>query len=174
MTHEDLVKRAERWLRNTIGCGVVLTEAASGSETPDAIGWKGGYSHLVECKTSRADFRSDKKKMFRKHLWLSMGAYKWYLTPKGLLKPEEVSEQWGLLEVRGRTIRKIKKGETESTGIIKPGSYSTTAEIKLLLSELRLYQLASQGTRLCKTKRTENLLGIFCSPDRFDKCQSPL
>ena len=39
MTHGDLVKRAGRWLRNTLHCGVVFEEMVSIiPEIPDAIG----------------------------------------------------------------------------------------------------------------------------------------
>jgi hypothetical protein len=53
-THANLVLSAARWLRNTKGCTVVFTEfAATGNETPDAIGFQGERSILVECKVSR-------------------------------------------------------------------------------------------------------------------------
>lgn len=35
MTHVELVERAERWLRNTRKCSVVLTELCTGMEVPD-------------------------------------------------------------------------------------------------------------------------------------------
>ena len=57
MTHEDLRKRAVRWLTNTKHCGVVLSEIVSAcSEIPDAVGWHGHFSYSVECKVSRSDF----------------------------------------------------------------------------------------------------------------------
>lgn len=65
-THADLVAPAARWLKGTVRCGVVLTEAPSmDGESPDAIGWRSGYSVLVECKASRADFLADSRKPHR-------------------------------------------------------------------------------------------------------------
>lgn len=75
--HEELCKRAARWLSGTMRCEPVFTRAASCSEIPDAIGWTSRYqfsgSIVVECKASRADFYADKKKSIfwehSKHLW---------------------------------------------------------------------------------------------------------
>ena len=68
VTHAELVERAVRWLRGTMGCGVVLCERDAGvGEIPDAIGWRlrDVASHLVECKVTRADFFADLKKQHR-------------------------------------------------------------------------------------------------------------
>jgi hypothetical protein len=111
MTHDELVQRAARWLKNTQRCGVVLTEFVSYSpETPDAIGWKNGglWSYLVECKTSLGDFYADAKKPGRSLRRLAgLGRERYYMTPKGLLDVERVRRNrpgWGLLEVCGRRV----------------------------------------------------------------------
>ena len=111
-THEDLVEIAARWLQNHHRCGLVITEMGSGcAECPDAIGWvSGGMSHLVECKTSRADFLADRDKWFRREdigQTHAAGNFRWYLTPPGLVQPCEIKGQWGLLEVHGRSVREI-------------------------------------------------------------------
>lgn len=101
MTHAALVQLAARWLEKTRGCGLVLTEFTCATmETPDAIGWRisEGWSVLVECKTSRADFRRDLLKPSRVDLALAIGQERWYLTTPGLIRPEELPETWGLLE----------------------------------------------------------------------------
>src|SRR4051794_14342069 len=99
MTHQDLIKVAQRWLTNTAHCAVVLTElSTSAGEIPDAIGWYGRNSILVECKISRGDFFADKDKPSRRAERV-LGGKRFYLTPKGLVEPEEVPEGWGLLEV---------------------------------------------------------------------------
>ncbi len=72
-------------------------------ELPDAIGWKRGWSILVECKVSRGDFLRDKHKVARQRV--GMGQSRYFMTPKGLLKPEELPPGWGLLEVCGRVVR---------------------------------------------------------------------
>jgi hypothetical protein len=109
VTHADLVNRAEWWLRNTMGCGLVLTERACGGimEIPDAIGWAGALdSILVECKTSRSDFTRDRHKPFRNGS-PSLGRRRFFLTPERLLEGVALPEGWGLIEVRGAIIRKI-------------------------------------------------------------------
>ena len=68
--HHALCDVAERWLRNAMGCRIVLGGVASTREIPDAIGWsnsyKGGYgSIVVECKRSMSDFYRDRKKKIR-------------------------------------------------------------------------------------------------------------
>lgn len=117
MTHDDLVKRAARWLKNSKRCGVVLSEFHSASsEVPDAIGWVNGgkWSYLVECKTSLTDFYADGRKRahrMRKY-YAGLGRERYYLAPKGLLDAERVKRNrpgWGLLEVCGRQIRRKLK-----------------------------------------------------------------
>jgi hypothetical protein len=101
VTHRQLVTRAGRWLSGNQKCGVVLMESSTSAyECPDAIGWRGGnHSILVEVKVSRSDFFADKNKVFRVRPKLGMGAYRYFLTPVGLVHPEEVPQGWGLLEL---------------------------------------------------------------------------
>ena len=71
--HHALCDVAERWLRNAMGCKIVLGGVASCREIPDAIGWshsyRGGYgSIVVECKRSMSDFYRDRKKNLRTRL----------------------------------------------------------------------------------------------------------
>ncbi|MCP3944994.1 MAG: hypothetical protein GY710_26450 [Desulfobacteraceae bacterium] len=64
-THDELIKIAEKWLLKR--CGFAFRELTTfASETPDVIGFRQGESILIECKTSRADFHADKKKIFRR------------------------------------------------------------------------------------------------------------
>lgn len=111
--HDILVQRAVRWLRGHHRCRVVLAEIVCQSVPmiPDAIGWNGDgrWSVLVECKTSRADFRADADKPYRRagrgkddeH----PGQERWFMTPPGLLKLEELPEGWGLAEVGDKSVR---------------------------------------------------------------------
>ena len=106
ISHKELVKQAGLWLRNnTRTHTVVITElATSSSETPDAIGFSAqGYSTLIECKTSRPDFHADKKKYFRRNMDYGMGHKRYFMAPIGLLKPEELPENWGLIEIYAKT-----------------------------------------------------------------------
>jgi hypothetical protein len=99
MNHSELVERASVWLANTKRCSVVITEMGSGFEIPDAIGWSGSFSALVECKTSRSDFRNDHFKSVRRMSRLGMGAKRYFLVPPKMLDfaKENLYEGWGLL-----------------------------------------------------------------------------
>jgi len=102
MTHADLCVLASKWLRNKCGCGVVAQEVVSNThsrETPDAIGWRSDYSVLIECKTSRADFLADKRKVFRKVSENGMGNFRFYLCPEWLINCDDLPPKWGLLHV---------------------------------------------------------------------------
>lgn len=109
MTHKELVLRAERWLRNTRKCSVVLTERRSYShECPDAIGWyRGGWSILIECKASIGDFYSDRRKQWRQPDTIAMGQERWYLTEPGVLKADLLPGGWGLIEAGVRVKRVV-------------------------------------------------------------------
>lgn len=144
-THNELVKRAVRWLRNTAKCSVVVSELVTIlREIPDAIGWKGGLSILVECKVTRADYYADKQKSIRIGSRLypeideGMGRERYYLAPKGVLVHKNIPDGWGLLEmsVSGR-VRKV---------VPAPVRIQTNAalrnEMRLMSSALRRYQEA--------------------------------
>lgn len=108
MTHQDLVQRAERWLRGTMRCGAVITKwVCYNNEMPDAIGWTTRSSILVECKTTRTDFLQDQKKPFRRYPEQGMGDFRFYMTPPGLINVDELPERWGLLAARPKQIRVI-------------------------------------------------------------------
>lgn len=104
-SHSELVKIAVRYLRGTVGCHAVIAELrmnnySTSLEVPDAIGWIfNSSSVLVECKASRADFHADKLKIFRKIEKQGLGRHRYFMAPQGMLKPEEMPNGWGLLEV---------------------------------------------------------------------------
>lgn len=115
MTHAELVGRAVHWLRGQ-GCWVVLTPAGGMHlrEIPDAIGWTGrGWSTLIEAKASRSDFLRDQKKPHR--LLVGMGNERWYITPPGLIRRDEVPGGWGLLECHPTLIRQVSYAPRRST-----------------------------------------------------------
>ena len=90
MTHEDLRKRAVRWLTNTKHCGVVLSEIVSAcSEIPDAVGWHGHFSYSVECKVSRSDFLRNGDKIHSR-TGRGVGQLRYFLVPRGLIQPNEL------------------------------------------------------------------------------------
>ena len=104
--HKELVEQAGVWLRNyTQTHTIVITELrTSCTETPDAMVFSAqGGTTLIECKSSRADFLADKKKHFRRYPENGMGDHRYFMAPVGLLKPEELPENWGLIEVYEKT-----------------------------------------------------------------------
>jgi hypothetical protein len=133
MTHAQLVERAVRWLRY-YRCGVVLSEQACISgEMPDAIGWKQAcHSVLVECKVTRADFLADRVKPFRQKPEKGVGSERFYLTPPGLIAPEELPAGWGLLELRRGRIEMLHPSEKN----LRTAS-GFRCEMNLLLASLR-------------------------------------
>lgn len=131
ITHALLIEHAAKWLQKK-GCAVVITDMShGGAETADAIGWRGRFSILVECKASRADFLADARKSFRRFPPQGMGAKRYFCTMRGLLKPEELPSGWGLLEWDGRKLRIAKEADHQSH---EPGARE---EISLLLSAMR-------------------------------------
>lgn len=137
MTHEELVKLAERWLRRHERCAVVLADVRSVSvnEQPDAIGWDlSGWSTVIECKASRPDFLRDRKKWFRARPEQGMGIRRFFLAPSGMLLPIELPERWGLLEAvaasRGPRVRMTSVGQPFE-------SYYARGEKALLVTAVR-------------------------------------
>lgn len=98
MSHALCVKMASEYMRKR--ADVVLPEFFShNSELPDVIAFKGSISTVIECKVSRSDFQKDKYKPFRINSAQGMGDYRYYCAPKDLIKPEELPQGWGLLEI---------------------------------------------------------------------------
>jgi len=131
--HDELVARAARWLLGTGRCRLVLTEKVGpAGERPNATGWcASGKSILIECKTSRADYQADQKKIWRRAN-ITMAEFRYYMTMPGLLEPLDLPSGWGLLEVLPKIVRVSK------VAIYMPMSlYARNAERMMLISEAR-------------------------------------
>lgn len=149
MTHAELVIIAERWLLNAKSCGFVFRELHhfGSPEIPDALGFEPGNgceqgTILVECKASRADFLSDAKKTFRKRSEAGVGAYRFYLSPTGIIQPEDLPEKWGLVWVgkRGKAQQMVgPKGNawSHSGGDFHFAHRNLDAEWSMMASALR-------------------------------------
>lgn len=109
MTHAECVAHAARYLSKR--CNVVLPEFYThNAELPDVIGFKNHISTVIECKISRGDFFSDRKKPFRIDSKKGMGDYRYFCVPKGLVSKEEVPENWGLLYIYpSGQVREVKQ-----------------------------------------------------------------
>lgn len=138
-THGHLVLRAERWLRQSAGCSVVLRDPmrTHNQEQPDAIGWRDHVSILVEVKVSRDDFLADAKKPFRLQPEKGMGDWRLYLCPPELIQPDELPPGWGLLWATARTVRRIHGLPRGNWWGQPPLAGNKQAETVLLKSALR-------------------------------------
>ena len=118
LTHADLVTKGIKWLRSQGGkqwsAPLAFGEiVAVGNEIPDVIGFSSNGSTLIECKTSKSDFKRDKKKMFRSVPQMGMGKYRFYMCPTGLIEKNELPDNWGLIYVSEKGVAKL---------IVKPKS----------------------------------------------------
>jgi len=141
ISHSELIIRAERLMRNTFHCRAILTELTAytrSRETPDAIGWVRNWSILIECKTSRSDFRADKRKLSRKYI-SGLGHWKIYLTPFGLLDGLDIPAGWGLYEVYGKNIR-YNRGVKYVNTAQPPNQSCRDSEVALLVSALSRFK----------------------------------
>jgi hypothetical protein len=152
-THRHLVTLAARWLRDRQHCSVIITEMTTyARETPDAIGWHGHQSTLIECKASRDDFMANRNK----NSGPGMGHYRLFLMPQGLVTPSEVPDGWGLLEWDGRMIRTIVSAHARK-------DYSRDDELLLLLSAIRRVGPSATGVSCrmyCIETKNRATLGI--------------
>lgn len=157
MTHARLVERAVGWLRR-YRCGVVLSEQACVSgEMPDAIGWKHAcHSVLVECKVTRADFLADRAKPFRQKPEKGVGSERFYLTPAGLAKIEELPNGWGLLE--------LKRGRVEMVHASARSLRTATGfryEMNLLLASLRRVEVRIEPQSITDFLKWKNRMAEY-------------
>jgi hypothetical protein len=157
MTHSQLVEKAVRWLRH-YRCGVVLSEQACVSgEMPDAIGWKRACrSVLVECKATRADFLADRTKPFRLKPEQGVGSERFYLTPAGLVRCEELPAGWGLLEVQGRAVEIVHLSAKNLRSTAGFGY-----EMNLLLASLRRVEVRIEPQSITDFLKWKNRMAEY-------------
>lgn len=144
---------ARNWLKKERRA-VVVSEIASGSEQPDALGWRGTETTLIECKASRADFLADRKKFFRRNLWQGIGDFRYYLAPVGVVRETDaLPEGFGLLEVNPVTGKIQKRIQAR-----RQPEKATRREVAILLSLIRrIGQTQPQGCSIsCYTYETKN------------------
>lgn len=116
LTHRAVSKLAGLYLKNKgiqpfHKCTYVAYEYERVGEKPDAFGFSCGSTQLIEVKLSRSDFFTDQKKYWRKNRDKGIGRFRSYLCPVGLISPEEVPENRGLLYFNNEGI---------ITSIVKP------------------------------------------------------
>lgn len=96
LTHTTLTEIAYKWALKRFPVAYKEMKSIT-SEIPDVIGFRSGESIVIEVKISRGDFLRDFKKPHR--LGNALGKYRFYCCPEGLVKSEEMPENWGLIEV---------------------------------------------------------------------------
>jgi hypothetical protein len=149
-THVELVDIAAKWLRRRHS--VVITEMAGQPEEPDAIGFKGSHTTLIECKTSHSDFLADIRKPARQTWRRGMGDQRYYLCEPDVIPLDEVPKQWGLLTWNGKKVRTLKPADAT----IREKDWRS--EMRLLLSCVRrIGALAPRGVSVkCYVYKTRN------------------
>jgi hypothetical protein len=158
VTHAQLIKLTESWLRQR-RCRIVLSEQTVDSgEVPDVIGWTADcHSFVVECKVSRADFFADQKKLVRLKPELGMGCERYYCTPRGLLRAEELPDKWGLLEAHGKKVILLAKpharGQRTNAGLM--------AEMELLLASLRRVEIRIEPQTITEFLKWKNRMAEY-------------
>jgi len=158
VTHAQLIKAAEGWLRSR-RCRIVLSEqTADSGEVPDVIGWRPDCRSLViECKVSRADFFGDQNKLVRRKPHQGMGCERYYLVPKGLLKTEELPKGWGLLEFARReivvSVNACRQNQRSESGMI--------SEMELLLASLRRVEVRIEPQTITDFLKWKNRLAEY-------------
>lgn len=174
-SHRQLVVRAGAWLLAHYRCQPILLEHASCPEVPDAIGWCPEGSVVVECKTSRVDYRNESEKYARyfreghkreiawslrrsqlrstegmvRHEMPRMGNRRYFLCEPGVINDEMVAADHpdhGLIYLKGNRVSVIKPAEKR--------------DIVALESEIRMLRLAMVHVheKLCS-------LGVFSDID---------
>ncbi|HUN89804.1 MAG TPA: hypothetical protein VMU28_13480 [Terriglobales bacterium] len=158
MTHAQLVKIAEQWLRR-YRCGIVLSEQqCSSGEMPDAIGWKGKCrSVVVECKVSRADFLADRAKPWRTNPEIALGCERFYLSPRAVIRPEDLPQFWGLLEYHDRRITILVKPARQS----QRSALGLMNEMNLLLASLRRVEVRIEPQTITNFLKWKNRMAEY-------------
>lgn len=146
--HDELVRRAVKWLRSQSrvkgACGVAIPELVSYcNEQPDAIGWiGGGFSYMIECKVSRADFFADHKKFRQEY---GVGSHRYYMCPPNLIKSDELPEHWGLLYCHPKMVTIEVEAPTNQTRNVQ-------GELAMMYSLLRRVEIRGNLTRCLSEK----------------------
>lgn len=128
ISHKQLCIEGARWLnkkasniyyRSQFVC--VELSCQGTREIPDVLGLRPYGPVMIEVKTSRSDFLKDFTKPQRMDGSKPLGTYNFYLAPEGIIKAEEVPENWGLLEWDGKRVKEVsdpQKVENDTEALI--------------------------------------------------------
>jgi hypothetical protein len=143
MTHRELCLLGAKYMKskgivdwNKVNYVVVEIELTGGAQ-PDIYGFGYGASQQIEVKVNRSDFLSDKNKFQRRYPHLDAGEYRSYLCPDGLIKTNELPENWGLLYIDDKKqITRIVNPEKQESSVRK--------EIEIICSVMRRLEIKPQ------------------------------
>lgn len=147
--HHDLCLLAEKFLKGQ-KFGVVFRDGfkavTNSGEQVDALGFRSGFSCLIEIKVSRSDFLQDKKKTFRVNPVLGVGQWRFYLCPAGLINITDLPDGWGLLWLENGKIKKIHGWPSNTRWCDAPFAqrYNYRAEAEIMYSALRRIEIQGQ------------------------------
>lgn len=165
MNHKMLCNLGSKWLKKK-GFSIILEEMVASTltgEQPDVLGFKNGYSVLIEAKFSRGDFLKDKDKFFRKKHDKGVGNYRLYICPTNLIAKEEIPEGWGLLYVDEKLkVEEIIGPKGNSFGAWSGCKYfdsNLQAEKDMLISVVRRF----------KTKENNKNYNVYILEDESTK-----
>lgn len=98
LTHNDLVDKAQSFLKKI--CYVTCKElkVQNQIESPDVIGFQSYKSIVIECKRSYSDFIQDKRKPFRERPNQGMGDKRYFFALSHTIPVSELPANWGLIE----------------------------------------------------------------------------
>jgi hypothetical protein len=140
---------------------------------PDAIGWHGGWTFLIECKASRADFKADASKSFRVNPAHGVGDFRYYLTTgPDIISEQDIPEKWGLLHLtpRGRVIV-VRHAEHHE-------EKSYHAENELVIAAMRriVYSPSIEGVRINlnmvgRSRKKTTMTIVADTPEQGETCQ---
>lgn len=119
--HYELCKLGARFIRRRnnptlpygVPCKFATVELVCyGAELTDVWGTTGDRTVIIEVKTSRSDFLADKRKYARsktaEELRHQIGNYRYYLCPEGVIKEDDLPDNWGLLVYDGKKIHMVR------------------------------------------------------------------
>jgi hypothetical protein len=111
---------------------------------------------LVESKVSRADFLADRAKPFRQSPETGVGCERYYLAPRGLICIEELPAGWGLLEMSGRDIERLK---TSAKNLRSAAGFQN--EMNLLLASLRRVEIRIEPESITDFLKWKNRMAEY-------------
>lgn len=142
VSHRELCIIASKYLKNKgiqpfHKCQYVVCELERVGESPDAFGFGGNTTQLIEVKVTRSDFLSDKNKFWRKDPLRGIGRYRSYLCPEGIILERDLPKYWGLLYLNDKgKIVEIKKPELQES--------NSQQELNLIISIMRRENIKPQ------------------------------